>query len=432
MKKNAVSVAAVDLGATSGRVFNVKWDGNRLDLKEAHRFFHGFERLGKHYYWQPGNLFREIVNGLQACCREFPNTISCGVDTWGVDCALILKDGRLAHPVYAYRDERTRPLMPDPESAEAKDIYARTGIPPVVYNTSIQLAETLNAMPALRESVSNCLLLPDLMNYFLCGTIRNEVSIASTGQLLSLDTLGFDALTLKKYGIPTDWFNGPALAGERLGTVQEEKGLDGVTVSLVPGHDTGLPGGVSHERCGNGKFRPTKILMGLWLVEKLLESFQAKPSSAEEWMQLDEAVAATEMPDYVLDTSDTGLFNPRDMQEAIDAQLSARGLPKPQSLPAYLRLAAESVGQSIADAMGNFESALGKHYDRVVLIGGGAKNPILCQAIASRAKRKVVAFPTEAAVIGNAAYQFKAMDIIESVEDFRSQLVDQIEPRIFE
>lgn len=465
----SISVAAVDLGATSGRVFNVKWDGSRLDLKEAHRFFHGFERLGNHYYWQPGNLFREIVNGLQACCREFPDTVSCGVDTWGVDCALILEDGRLAHPVYAYRDERTRPLMPDADSVEAKEIYANTGIPPVVYNTSIQLAETLTAMPALKDSVSRCLLLPDLINYFLCGVIRNEVSIASTGQLLSLDKLGFDAATLERYGIPQSWFSGPALAGEQLGMVKEEKGLDNLMVSLVPGHDTscafegapgatdsdfivstgtwvlagsfsekpfpaeaGLAGGISHERCGDGKFRPTKILLGLWLVEKLLESFKTKPANAEEWMHLDEAVAATEIPDFVLDTSDTGLFNPKDMQEAIDAQLQSRNLPKPQSLPAYLRLAAESVGQSIADSMGNFEAALGKSYERVVLIGGGARNPILCQAIARRAGRKVFAFPTEAAVIGNAAYQFKAMGAIDSIEDFRAQLVGQIEPRIFE
>lgn len=465
----SISVAAVDMGATSGRVFNVRWDGSRLDLSEAHRFSHGFERLGNHYYWQPGNLFREIVTGLQANCREYPNTSSCGVDFWGVDCALVLKDGRLAHPVYSYRDERTRELVPEKDSQKAKDWYAMTGIPPVVYNTSLQLQETILAMPTLKDCVDRCLFLPDYVNYLLSGSMLNEVSIASTSQLLSLDGLQFADGLLDELGIPKHWFSGPVTAGKRLNTVRGERGLKNLYVSLVPGHDTscafeGAPGvndddfivstgtwvlagafsnkpfpietglaqGISHERCGNGAFRPTKILLGLWLVEKLLESFQAKPAGAEEWMQLDDAVAKTPRPEYVLDTTDTALFNPKDMQAAIDEQLAARGLQKPNTLPEYLRLSAESIAESVATSMRNFESALGKSFKRIVLIGGGAKNPILCRAIAERAGKKVNAFPIEAAVIGNAAYQLKAMDAIESVESFRAGLVDQFEPTVFE
>ena len=101
------------------------------------------------------------------------------------------------------------------------------------------------------------------------------------------------------------------------------------------------------------------------------------------------------------------------------------------SLKLYLRLASESIGQSIADSITTFENVLGNPYKRVVLIGGGAKNPILCQSIAERSGKKVYAFPTEGAVIGNAAYQFKAMDAIESVESFRAALVEQFEPKIF-
>ena len=98
MTATPTTVAAVDMGATSGRVFLVRWDGARLDLKETHRFSHGFEKLGNHYYWQPGSLFREIIQGLQAARREVSGLASCGVDFWGVDCALLLEDGRLAHP----------------------------------------------------------------------------------------------------------------------------------------------------------------------------------------------------------------------------------------------------------------------------------------------------------------------------------------------
>ena len=464
----SISVAAVDMGATSGRVFTVRWDGSRLDMIEAHRFSHGFERLGKHYYWQPGNLFREIVKGLQAAHREVPKLASCGVDFWGVDHALVLKDGRLAHPVYAYRDERTRPLVPEAGSDKAKSWYRRTGIPPVVYNTSIQLAETLQAMPQLREAVDRCLFLPDYVNYLLSGSMLNEVSISSTSQLLALDKLSFSEDMFDELDIPADWFFGPALAGKPLSTVRDERGLKGLMVSLVPGHDTscafeGAPGanaddfivstgtwclagcyseqpfpmeaglqqGISHERCGDGAFRPTKILLGLWLVEKLLESFQAKPASPAEWIQLDEAVTKVTQPEYVLDIADEGLFNPKDMRAAVDKQLESLGHEPPSSLPGYLRLAAESIAAGIADSMRKFESALDKRFKRIVIIGGGARNPVLCKAIAQRTGCELHAFPTEAAIIGNAAYQLKALDAIESVSDFRKSLVAQFEPRVF-
>jgi rhamnulokinase len=463
-----ISVAAVDMGATSGRVFNVRWDGSRLDLKECHRFTHGFERLGKHYYWQPGSLFREIVKGLQTAKREVSGLASCGVDFWGVDHALLLEDGRLAHPIYSYRDERTRPILPAPDSDMAKRMYAKTGIPVVIYNTTFQLMETLQAMPSLRDAVKRCLWLPDYVNYLLSGSMLNEVSIASTSQLLSVDGCHFENELMQELGIPDSWFYGPATAGKRLGNVTDERGLSGLSVSLVPGHDTscafeGAPGvtnedfivstgtwclagcfsekpfpadkglaqGISHERCGNGYFRPTKILLGLWLVEKLLESFQAKPSSAEEWMQLDDAVAKIPRPDYVLDTTDEALFNPKDMQAAIDKQLADYGHEKPQTLPGYLKLAAESIAHAIAESMGNFEGALGKSFKRIVVIGGGSKNTNLCRAIAERSGRKVCAFPTEAAVIGNAAYQLKAMDAIESVGEFRLQIEQQFDPVIY-
>ncbi|MEX0326564.1 MAG: rhamnulokinase family protein [Puniceicoccaceae bacterium] len=468
MTATPTTVAAVDMGATSGRVFLVRWDGSRLDLTETHRFSHGFEKLGNHYYWQPGSLFREIVQGLQAARREVKSLASCGVDFWGVDCALVLEDGRLAHPIYSYRDERTRPILPEPDSEQARHMYAQTGIPVVVYNTTFQLMETLQAMPSLRDAVKRCLWLPDYVNYLLSGSMLNEVSIASTSQLLALDECKFANGLMDELGIPESWFYGPATAGKRLGNITGERGLSGLAVSLVPGHDTscafeGAPGvtdddfivstgtwclagcfsdkpfpvdkglaqGISHERCGNGAFRPTKILLGLWLVEKLLESFQAKPSSAEEWMQLDEAVAKIPRPDYVLDTTDETLFNPKDMQAAVDKQLADFGYDKPQTLPGYLKLAAESIAQSIAESMTNFESSLGKSFKRIVIIGGGAKNTNLCRAISERSGRQVCAIPTEAAIIGNAAYQLKAMDVIDSVDSFRLQIEKQFDPVVY-
>ncbi|MBK1875344.1 rhamnulokinase [Pelagicoccus mobilis] len=463
-KSKSVSVAAVDMGATSGRVFVAKWDGEHLEMSESHRFRHSFASLGSHCYWEMGALYREITDGLRLAREAEPKLASCGLDFWGVDHALLLKDGRLAHPIYSYRDERTRLLMPDRESEEAAELYARTGIPPVVYNSSIQLKETLSAMPALRDSVERCLFLPDYVNYLLSGAKENEVSIASTSQLLSLDGGGFDAETLNRMGIPQDWFSEPSKCGKVLGSVESEKGLEGLSVSLVPGHDTscafeGAPGateddfvvstgtwvlagafsdkpfptelglqkGISHERCGDGGLRPTKILLGLWMVERLFDSFGVHPQSQQDWSSLLHNVEVEPVPGEVLDTGDSSLFNPSDMREAIDAQLKSRGLPLPASLAAYLRLVYESIAESVAAALKEFESALGRRYPRIVLIGGGAKNELLCRSLNERSGCPVYAYPTEAAVIGNAAYQLKALGAIDSVSEFRKGLAKQFD-----
>lgn len=463
-KSKSVSVAAVDMGATSGRVFVAKWDGERLDISESHRFRHSFSRLGSHCYWEMGSLYREIADGLRLARQADPALASCGVDFWGVDHALLLADDRLAHPIYSYRDERTRSLVPAAESEEAIELYRRTGIPPVVYNSSIQLKETLAAMPALRDSVKRCLFLPDYVNSLLSGSQENEVSIASTSQLLSIEDGRFDSVTLEKLGVPQSWFSAPSHCGKVLGTVDEERGLEGLSVSLVPGHDTscafeGAPGateedfivstgtwvlagafsdkafpfeeglkkGISHERCGDGGLRPTRILLGLWLVECLFDSFGERPKSQLDWDQLLFEVSKVPVPNDVLDTQDSSLFNPEDMRTAIDAQLNARGLTTPSGLPGYLRLVYESIAQSVASALKEFESALGKRYPRIVLIGGGAKNELLCRSLHERSGCPVYAYPTEAAVIGNAAYQLKALDAIDSVAEFRKGLAQQFE-----
>ena len=189
----ATYCAAVDLGATSGRVILGAWTRDRLALREVHRFPNAIRTLNGHDYWEIGALWHEVQTGLRRAAAALPRSArlaSVGVDTWGVDYALLNDAGRLVFPIHAYRDNRTQPalarLARTPAALER--IYAATGIANVFYNTSLQLSETIAACPAITDLATRCLLLPDYLNYLLSGVMANELSIASTTQLLDVHT----------------------------------------------------------------------------------------------------------------------------------------------------------------------------------------------------------------------------------------------------
>lgn len=463
-----IHCAAIDLGATSGRVIVGSYSKEGLELTEIHRFPNGFHKLGKYAYWDLGGFFAEIQKGLVEAKRVFPDLASCGVDTWGVDHALVDKTGRLCFPVHAYRDERTEPLLKKIKSSgKDKALYDWTGIPPINYNTGLQLAETVTAFPHLREVVDRVLFLPDYFNYLLSGSMVNEVSIASTGQFLDVHTGGFSSEALEFFGIPQSWFEGPTKAGRRLGKVCDISGLEGVEVVLVPGHDTScafeaipqtgqsllvsagtwlLTGGltekpaigdeafalgVSNERDGQGKPRPNKILLGLWLLEKTLLSFESGPESSAEWNALIEAAEDKPEAEVYIDTTDEALFNPFDMRAAIDANLKKQGGKPPETLAGYTRLICDSLGRSVANAAQAFSSMTGTEFDSISIVGGGSKNRLLCQRIADFSGWPVSSYSLEGTTVGNIGYQLLGLGEISGLEAFRQSIAPKLNARSY-
>ncbi len=243
MPRPTFHAAAIDLGATSGRVILGAWAGDRLGLREIHRFPNAFHTLGGHDYWDLGTLWHEIQAGLRACVAALPRgarLASVGVDTWGVDYALVNDTGRLVFPVHAYRDARTQPgLRRLANTRAALDrLYAATGVPNVFYNSSLQLAEVAAACPAIQDLATRCLFLPDYFNFLLSGRMVNELSIASTSQLLDVHSTAWSRAALDYFRIPPHWFTPPVPAGTKLGRVRGIPALAGTQVIAVPGHDT--------------------------------------------------------------------------------------------------------------------------------------------------------------------------------------------------
>jgi len=461
--------AAVDLGATSGRVILGSWSGGQLSLQEVHRFPNGFRSLGANDYWEIGLLWAEVQAGLRKAAAALPpraKLASIGVDTWGVDYALVDDSGRLVFPVHAYRDARTQPGLKHLSNTRAalERVYAATGVPNVFYNTSLQLQETVERCPAITDLATRCLLLPDYFNFLLSGRMENEISQASTSQLLDVHGMDWSRVALDYFRIPAQWFTPPIRAGTRLGRVRGLSELKGAQVIAVPGHDTAcaydampasaegtdlflssgtwslvgfesdkpvlgpeaLAARVSNERTGEGRYRPLTNVIGLWLLEGILKDFSSRPKNDREWTALINTATRLAAPAHLLDVTDSALTNPKSMRAAIDAQLRRTRTPPPKNLVGYVRLICDSLGQGHADAKAAFERMAGRSFKRILMVGGGARNRLLCQATADAAGIPVVSLKLEGTAVGNLARQLISLGAVKDLTSFRHDLAKHV------
>ena len=466
--------AAVDFGATSGRVILGAWSKNRLTLKEVHRFPNTFRTLAGHDYWDVGTLWHEAQTGLRKAVAALPRgakIASVGVDVWGVDFALVNDAGRLVFPIHAYRDARTQPGLKRLAHTRAalERIYAATGIPNVFYNSSLQLEETVASCPAITDLATRCLFLPDYFNFLLSGRMENEFTIASTTQLIDVHSTDWSRAALKHFRLPPQWFTKPILSGTRLGPVKNFPELAGTQVIAVPGHDTAAaydampanPDGtdlflssgtwslvgfesnrpvlgadahaarISNERIGDGRYRPLTNVIGLWLLEGTMKDFASRPADDQAWAALITAAEKLPAPAALLDVTDPAFTNPKSMKAAIDAQLKRRKLPAPITLAAYTRLICDSLGRGHADAMRAFEKMAGKKFRRILIVGGGSKNRLLCQATANAAGIPVVSFALEGTAVGNIASQLIALRAVKDLPTFRRLLGATLAKKIY-
>ena len=474
-----IYAAAIDLGATSGRVILGAWSGDRLTLTEAHRFPNAFRSLGGHDYWDVAGLWHEIQTGLAKAVEHLPRRAklaSVGVDTWGVDYALVNDAGRLVFPVHAYRDARTQPGLRHLSHTRAalERVYAATGIPALFYNSSLQLAEVVAECPAITDLATRCLFLPDYFNFLLSGRMANELSIASTTQLIDVHGTDWSRATLDHFHLPPSWFTPPVLSGTKLGRVRGELAerhsvLGGAQVIAVPGHDTAcaydampaspdgndlflssgtwslvgfesdkpllgpdaLAARVANERTGRGGYRPLTNVIGLWLLECTLKEFASRPKTDREWVALIKAAENLPPPPVLLDVTDPAFANPPSMRGAIDAQLKQRRAKRPRDLTAYTRLICDSLGRGHADAMRAFERLSGKTFSRILMVGGGSKNRLLCQATADAAGVPVVSFSLEGTAVGNLATQLIALRAVKNLRTFRELLGKTLDQKTY-
>jgi len=463
--------AAVDLGATSGRVIVGTWSHGLLELKEVHRFPNQFRTLGGRDYWDVPYLWNEARKGLIEAKKLFPKLASVGVDAWGVDHVLVDRDGRMVYPTHAYRDTRTEKLSKNLDRSGLPHVYALTGIPNFSYNTSLQLQETLQAVPSVATAAARCLFLADYFNFLLSGKMENELSISSHSQLLDVHGQSWSPKALKFFGVPAKLFpKAPARSPKALGRVRDFDELGDVESIMVPGHDTAcafaampasedgsdfylssgtwsllgcesktpilgtkaLAARISNERMGQGTFRPLKASLGMWLIEQILPELKTYPKSSDDWDELIAAATAAPASRVRLDVTDRALFRPVSMRKAIDLQLRGRGGRPPTKVADYLRLICDSLAESHRDAMRDFETFAGRKFNRVLMVGGGSKNKLLCQATADACGVPLVSFEIEGSAVGNIAHQLIALGAVPDLATFRRQFARGLQQTIYQ
>jgi rhamnulokinase len=423
---------AFDLGAESGRAMLGSLDAGKLSLEELHRFPNTPVRVFHALYWDTLRLWHEMQEGLaKAKCFSLAGI---GVDTWGVDFALLGADGALADNPRHYRDPRTNGMMEKLFEVVPRDeVFAHTGIQFMQLNTLYQIyAMKLAAAPAL--SVARTLLMmPDLFNYWLTGVATSELTIASTSQFYNprekrWATELFDRLGLPKQILPEivqpgtrlgDWSGTPVYATGCHDTASAvaavpAQGSDwcyissgtwslmGVELDAPVIDDRSLALNLTNEMGAAAKTRLLKNIAGLWLLQECRRAWalEGRQYSYEELA----AMAADARPFAAILDPDAFL-EPDHMPGKIAAHCRATGQEPPQTPAEYARTILESLALRYRQVLESLESLLGRRFGVIHIVGGGSRNQLLNQFVADSTGRSVIAGPAEATAIGNILIQ---------------------------
>lgn len=453
----AKRVLAFDFGASSGRAIIGTLDNGRITLNEVHRFSNDPVTVNGTFYWDVLRLFHEIKQGLLKA-KQAGGFDSIGIDTWGVDFGLLDKDGVLLENPVHYRDKRNIGMVEKAAKYIGKDeMYKLTGIQFMDFNTAFQLLSIKENRPELLARAESLLFMPDLFAYFLTGNKVSEYSIATTSQLVDINTRDWSKEMLEKLGLPEKIFNRIVPSGSVTGYLSdeicEELGLEKVPVIAVCGHDTqsavtAVPSekedfafissgtwslfgtetkqpivndlSYSFNVTNEGGFGYStaflKNICGLWLIQE----------SRRQWIREGKEYSYAELEKAALREKPFARFIDPDAPEfAVPGNLPARiteycrrtGQSVPENEGQTVRCIYESLALRYRAVLEGIEKCTGKNYDSLNVVGGGTKDTLLCKMTADACNITVYAGPIEATVMGNVAVQLiSGGDIADVVE----------------
>ena len=466
---------AVDLGAESGRVSVVTLRDEKISLEVLYRFpTRGvFVPAGNRLTlrWDVVRFFHEVLEGIR---RAGSGVDSLGVDTWGVDYALLDRHGDLVSLPYHYRDRRTEGIMKKVIEKLGKEyIYGKTGIQFMPINTLYQLyAMVLEDSPQLRIA-NSLLMMPDLFNYWLTGEKMSEFTIATTTQFYDPTIGEWCYELLEKLDIPTRILRDVVEPGTILGKLDNKiAGLVGANMQVVAttSHDTAsavvavpaleenfayissgtwslvgievdkpvindkaLKYNFTNEGGYGRTIRFLKNVAGLWLIQELRKEWRINGRLAD-YPEIVEAASKVKPFQYFIDPDyeEFIYISEKPMSERIAEYCKRTGQSAPKSLPEMARTIFDSLAFKYRWVIEKIEEASGRKVDIIHIVGGGSKNWLLNQITADVTRRKVVAGPSEATTIGNAVVQMMALGEIGSIREARRIISQSFPPKTYE
>jgi rhamnulokinase len=454
------TVVAVDLGAESGRVLRITLDEAGFHQQEIHRFPNQPVQAGGTLYWDALRLLHEIRDGVD---KARAGADSLGLDAWGVDFALLDRDGALvANPVH-YRDARTNDIMPWVfERIPRREIFERTGLQFMQLNTLYQLAALSRADSPLLRAASRYLSVPDLFLFWLGGEPVCELTHASTTQFYDPRTQSWDTHILSAVNLPPDWFPRIVQPGTQTGE------YEGLRIIAPATHDTGsavvgipstsedfayissgtwslvgleLPAPIVNDAAyaanvtnEGGVFGTTRFLKnvaGLWLVQQCRATWRANGRSFE---YADLAQLAEDAPAFqaFIEPEDSSFLAPGDMPSRIRAYCERTGQKVPVTEGEVMRVIYESLALKYRLVLDRMTAASGRAFSRIHVIGGGSQNALLNQMTANALYRPVISGPSEATATGNAMVQFISLGHLHSLAEARELLAKSTRTQTFD
>jgi rhamnulokinase len=459
----AKNFLAFDLGAESGRAMRASLHRGIITLADVCRFPNGPVRDNGSQRWDIYRLWHEMRAALVRCSGSPLESI--GVDAWGCDYGLLREDGSLIEPPYTYRDTRTDGVMEHVFAKVSRDrVYATTGIQFLWFNTLYQLYAACRNTPDTIAAAHRFATIPDILNFWLSGTVRAEYTNATTTQCIDAVKRTWARELLDELGIPTRLLPEIVEPGVVLGQLRKEadRSLAGVPVVAPACHDTGsaftaVPSGdetaflssgtwsllgtevlaaiitprameldFTNEGGVCGTTRLLKNIGGLWLLQSCRQSWAAlgRDYGYEDLV----TAAGKERPfQALLDPDSPGFRNPDDMVVAIDGFCRQTGQPSLNGPPSYSRAIMESLAFKYRAVLESLEELTGHRFVEIRVVGGGARNRLLNQFTADATGRTVVAGPVEATALGNVAMQMLATGAVTSLNEARA-IIDRSFP----
>ncbi|WP_276352039.1 rhamnulokinase [Cohnella caldifontis] len=459
------SILAFDLGASSGRALLGRLTDRRIETEEIHRFPNDPVQVGDRLHWDILRLYHEIKQGLLKTKHLGAAPASLGIDSWAVDFGFIGSDGGLLGNPYHYRDRHTDGMM-EKLFAEipASEVFARTGIQFLSFNSIFQLYALKRAGNPLLSQARHFLMIPDLLRYFLTGEMYNEFSNATTTQLYNPKSGDWDRELLNKLGIPGAWFGKVLQPGSAAGvlraSVREELDIGAIPVIAVAEHDTGsavaavpaLDRSFAYLSCGTwsllgtevdqpvihetarqlnftneggayGTYRLLKNIMGLWILQETRREWE-REGRGYSFPELVELAGQAKPFGAFIEPDDDLFLPPGDMPERIRQYCLRTGQRPPEGPGEIARCILESLALKYRYVLELTEKLSNQSFGGLHMVGGGIHNALLCQWTANAIGKPVWAGPAEGSAIGNLAVQWIAGGQFRDIAEARRVIRD--------